>query len=178
MREEILKLIPEFTFIEDTELREKVLNVWEKAMKAGGWSPDNLKKMPFTLLIPQCHISLVEHTRSVTRMCMAVEEEFRDIYGRRIKINRDHLIAGALLHDVGKLLEYEEENGRFVKSKSGKLLRHPFSGVGICYGEGIPDEVLHIIATHSKEGDMIRRTPEAVILHHVDFMNFEPFRER
>ena len=178
MREEILKLIPEFTFIEDTELREKVLNVWEKAMKAGGWSPDNLKKMPFTLLIPQCHISLVEHTRGVTRMCMAVEEEFRDIYGRRIKINRDHLIAGALLHDVGKLLEYEEENGRFVKSKSGKLLRHPFSGVGICYGEGIPDEVLHIIATHSKEGDMIRRTPEAVILHHVDFMNFEPFRER
>ncbi len=177
LKEALLRLIPEFDLIEDRELREKILHVWESALKSGGWRLDNLKKMPFTLLIPDCKITFVEHVRSVVRMCMAVEKEFEDIYGERLKINKDYLLAGALLHDIGKLVEYKEENGKFVKSSSGKLLRHPFSGVGLCYDQGIPDEILHIIATHSKEGDLVKRTPEAIILHHVDFMNYEPFKE-
>jgi len=34
-------------------------------------------------------------------------------------LNRDILLAGAILHDVGKLLEYEKSRGEFVKSKRG-----------------------------------------------------------
>jgi hypothetical protein len=41
---------------------------------------------------------------------------------------------------------------------------------------GVPDEICHMIATHSKEGDLGRRTVESIIVHHADFMSFEPFK--
>ncbi len=63
-----------------------------------------------------------------------------------------------------------------VQSACGRALRHPFSGVGIAFGKGIPDEVLHMIATHAKEGDMGKRLPESVIIHHADFTNFESLK--
>ena len=74
------------------------------------------------------------------------------------------------------MLEFEKTADGFVKSKQGKILRHPFTGVGLCFDEGIPDEVMHIIAVHSKEGDHVNRTPEAWILHHADFTNFDIFK--
>ena len=89
-------------------------------------------------------------------------------------LNRDHVIAGGLLHDIGKLLEFAYLDGEYVKSAGGKLLRHPFSGMALAAEFGIPDEVLHIIATHAKEGDHGPRTPEATIVHHCDFALFEP----
>jgi putative nucleotidyltransferase with HDIG domain len=91
-----------------------------------------------------------------------------------LKLNRDILLAGALLHDVGKLLEVSETAGTFKKTKEGSLVRHPFSGVALADENGLPAEVLHIIATHSKEGDPYKRTAEAIILHYADFMNFDP----
>jgi len=81
-----------------------------------------------------------------------------------------------LLHDIGKLVEYKEEKGKFIQSNLGKLVRHPISGVGLCYSQGIPEEVMHIIASHSWEGDRSRRTSEAIIVHHADFINFEQFK--
>jgi hypothetical protein len=34
---------------------------------------------------------------------------------------------------------------------------------------------LHIIAAHAGEGDKVKRTTEAFIVHHADFMSFLPF---
>jgi hypothetical protein len=42
---------------------------------------------------------------------------------------------------------------------------------------GLPDDVVHIIAAHAGEGDKVRRTPEATIVHKSDFMNFESLRD-
>ena len=89
----------------------------------------------------------------------------------------DYLIAGAILIDVGKLLEYEIINGNLSTSSEGKLVRHPFSGVAIAYKFGLPAEVLHLIGTHSKEGDTGKRTVESIIIHHADFVSFDPFRK-
>ncbi len=41
---------------------------------------------------------------------------------------------------------------------------------------GVPDAVCHIIATHAGEGDLVKRSTEAIIVHHADFMAYEPFR--
>ncbi|HEX9654790.1 MAG TPA: HD domain-containing protein, partial [bacterium] len=95
---------------------------------------------------------------------------------RKTPVNRDHLVAGALLADVGKLYEYDKKDGKVVKSKHGQYLRHPFSGVGLCFKYNIPEEVMHIVAVHSKEGDHFRRSPEAIILHHADFIDFDLVR--
>jgi len=173
MQDKLVALIPEFNLIKDKKLREKVLAVWERAIKLGGWKVEDLSRMPFTLLIESSPITMVEHIRGVVQVAYKAEQALREVYGDKIKINHDHLIAGALLHDVGKMLEFAEENGNFKKSYYGRLLRHPFSGVALCYEEGIPPEVLHIIAVHSKEGEGAKRTTEAIILHHADFINFE-----
>jgi hypothetical protein len=60
------------------------------------------------------------------------------------------------------------------------MLRHPFSGVAMCYKHGIPPEVMHIVATHSFEGDPrppgsagVQRSIEAIIFHHADFIDFD-----
>jgi hypothetical protein len=85
----------------------------------------------------------------------------------------DILISGALLADVGKLLEYElDKEGKAIQGKYGQYLRHPFSGVSLAEECGIPPEVCHIIATHAHEGDLVKRTTEAYIVHHADFMTF------
>ncbi len=51
MKEDLLKFIPEFNLIEDSDLKEKVLKVWDIALTAGGWEVSDLQRMPFTLLI-------------------------------------------------------------------------------------------------------------------------------
>ncbi len=173
----ITTLIPEIELIEDGGLREKVAEAWKKAILLGGWSEEDLKTIPFTLLIPDTPINLIMHTRSVTLCALGVWDAYQKIYGRLNPLNRDVLLAGAILHDVGKLLEYEKREGRFVKSRRGRLLRHPVSGAALAWSLGIPEEVCHIIAAHSKEGDHVKRTPEAFVVYHCDFANFEPFRE-
>jgi len=91
----------------------------------------------------------------------------------------DVLIAGAILCDVGKLVEYVlGESGNAVQGDYGKYLRHPFSGVSLAEECGVPASVCHIIAAHAGEGDMNKRTTEAYIVHHADFMTFLPFKSR
>lgn len=176
MKEDLLKYIPEFNLIKDLDLREKVLKVWEIALRAGDWEIKDLQRMPFTLLIDPCPANMIEHIRGVVNVSVNAAEALRSIYKDKVKINEDYLVAGALLHDIGKFVEYREKNGKFVPSNLGKLVRHPISGVGLCYNQNIPEEVMHIIASHSWEGDHSKRTPEAIIVHHADFTNFEQFK--
>jgi len=173
MKNKLLSLIPEFQLIEDPELQEKTITVWLDAMNKSRWQVEDLKEMPFTLLIQHTSINIIEHTRAVTRCSLQIADVLKQEYQNRVHINRDYLLSGALLHDVGKLFEYKREGGAFVKSEEGKLLRHPVSGAAFASSYDIPQEILHVIAAHSKEGDGARRTVEAVIVNHADFVNFE-----
>jgi putative nucleotidyltransferase with HDIG domain len=175
--EEIREILPEIDQIKDEALRDKVVATWQDGLSRGGWTPKDVGQMPFTLA-KKVNLSFAQHVRSVTKICLAVADTFDEIYrGDTLTLDRDTLLAGALLHDVGKLLEIEESGGAFRKSSDGKLVRHPFSGVALADAHGLPAEVLHIIAAHSKEGDPYKRTAEAIILHYADFMNFDPIEE-
>ncbi|MCH7681298.1 HD domain-containing protein [candidate division KSB1 bacterium] len=173
-REELIKIMPEFNLIEDKSLRENTISVWEEAVNYRNWTAEELFGIPFTLLADNVKIMFLEHVQTVCKMCVACDEVLTEAYGdRKTPINRDILVAGALLCDVGKLMEYDKENGKVVKSKHGEYLRHPFSGVGLCFKYNIPDEVMHLIAVHSHEGDKFGRSPEAIILNHADFIDFD-----
>jgi len=75
------------------------------------------------------------------------------------------------------LVEYRGGlGGKTVKSPTGRMLRHPFAGAALCWEFGLPDEITHIVATHAHEGEGARATAEAIIVHHADFANFEPFK--
>jgi putative nucleotidyltransferase with HDIG domain len=174
MRDDILKEVPEFNLIKEAGLKDKALSVWEEALVEGGVSLEEIKKIPFTLLADNVESTFLEHVRTVCRMCDAMAEVLISAYGKRAKINRDYLIAGALLADIGKMIEFEKRpDGSIIKGKKGDMLRHPFSGVGLCFKHDIPYEVMHVVAVHSKEGDHAKRSPEAIIFHHADFTDFE-----
>jgi hypothetical protein len=176
MGKELESVLPEILWIEDEKLRGAVKNTYANALTSGGWSLEDMEKIPFTLLIPNCPVSYLAHVRAVTRMCHTVWREFKETYREKDVpvLDYDILIAGALLHDVGKLVESTQTaDGKFVKSAMGQDLRHPFSGTVIAMRNGISSKIAHTIAYHAKEGDETLRSPEAVIINKVDMLNFE-----
>jgi putative nucleotidyltransferase with HDIG domain len=180
MTEEVKKLWPELEWIKDSSLREKTARTWETALEKSVLTTDDLDKIPFTLLCgPDLKVSFMAHKRCVVHVAKASGEKMNEFFKTDLPVNMDVLISGAILADVGKLLEYElDANGKAVQGKYGQYLRHPFSGVSLAEQCGVPAEVCHIIAAHAHEGDLVKRTTEAYIVHHADFMTFLPFKSR
>ena len=180
MNSEILKLWPELNWIKDESLREKTAKTWEMALERSVLNADDLNRIPFTLLVgPDLKVTFMEHKRSVVHIARSAGQTINEMYHDELKVNMDVLVAGAILCDVGKLLEYElNEDGQAVQGNYGKYVRHPFSGLSLAEEAGVPPEVCHIIATHAGEGNMVKRTTEAQLVHHADFMTFLPFKER
>ena len=180
MTEDVKKLWPELEWIKDTKLRESTAKTWEIALERSVLKIDDLERIPFTLLCgPDLKVSFMAHKRCVVHIAKESGEKMNDFFGSDLPVNMDVLISGAILADVGKLLEYElDKEGNAMQGKYGQYLRHPFSGVALAEECGIPAEVCHIIATHAHEGDLVKRSTEAYIVHHADFMTFLPFKER
>ena len=176
IKEKIKKLWPEIDWIEDESLKEKVIDCWTYAIENSSLTIEDLEIIPFTLLIKDCKISFINHKRTCVQLAVEIAKIMKKNFGDSLKINMDYLIAGAILIDVGKLFEYEKINGKIQISKAGELIRHPFSGLAIASRFNIPNEVQHIIATHSKEGDLGKRTVESIIVHHADFVSFDIFK--
>ena len=175
---DIAQLFPDIMAITDASLRDKVAAVWDESITTGcggkGWTFDELRAIKFTLLAGDIDMRFVEHLNSCVKQCIAIADVLNSVYGDRVPINRDYLIAGALLADVGKMLEFDKDaSGNVIKGSFGEALRHPFSGVALCYKHGIPPEVMHIVATHSHEGDKVQRSIESIIFHHADFVDFD-----
>jgi putative nucleotidyltransferase with HDIG domain len=160
IRESVERLWPELEWIQNPELRDSTLLTWIRAFEDSPLEPDDLE----------------EHKRCVVHIARRSAEAMQAFLGRALRIDMDVVIAGSILADVGKLLEYERVGGEAVQSERGKALRHPFTGVHLAMACGVPDEVCHIIATHAAEGDLVTRSTEAFIVHHADFMSFEPFK--
>lgn len=175
---QIAELFPDIMQIRDGGLRDKVAAVWSESLTSGcggkGWTFAEIRAIPFTLLAGKIDLTFVEHLNSCAKQCIAIADILKSVFGERIPVNRDHLIAGSLLADVGKMLEFDKNaQNQPVKGRFGDMLRHPFSGVALCYKHGIPAEVMHIVATHSHEGDKVERTIESIIFHHADFIDFD-----
>ena len=176
MKEDILNIWPEIEWIKDPVLKRKVTDCWIYAIDNSVLSAKDLEVIPFSLLLKDCNISFMNHKRTCVQLSVDIANKMKNNFGSEINIDMDILIAGAILIDVGKLLEYDKIDGKLTTSKAGKLLRHPFSGAAIAARFDLPPEVQHIIAYHSAEGDLGKRTVEAIIVHHADFVSFEPFK--
>jgi len=177
---EVLELWPEIAWINDPDLRIKTALVWERALEKSVLTPYDLNRIPFTLLCgPDLKVTFMDHKRAVVHIARESGHKMNEFFKEELPVDMDVLISGAILADVGKLLEYVlDKDGKAVQGSYGKYLRHPFSGVSLAESCGIPPEVCHIIAAHAGEGDMIKRTTEAYIVHHADFMTFLPFKSK
>ena len=178
--EAVKKLWPELDWIREKNLRDKTTKTWELALLRSVLSSEDLNRIPFTLLCgPDLKVSFMDHKRAVVHIAREAGIKMNGFFKNELPVDMDVLIAGAILCDVGKLLEYIlDDKGNAMQGQYGKYLRHPFSGVSLAEECKVPPEVCHIIATHAGEGDMVKRSTEAYIVHHADFMTFLPFKNR
>ncbi len=180
MNKDVLALWPELEWINHKQLARQTAKAWELALERSVLTPDDLNRIPFTLLAgPDLKVTFMDHKRSVVHIARDAGLKINEMYHGELPVDMDVLMAGAILADVGKLLEYElDDQGKAIQGDYGKYLRHPFSGVSLAEEAGVPAPVCHIIATHAKEGDLVKRTTEAYLVHHADFMTFLPFKDR
>jgi 3'-5' exoribonuclease len=118
---------------------------------------------------------LLEHLLSVAGLCMHMADHYPDM-------DRQALLAGALLHDIGKIdemggmltTEYTDE-GRFLGHiTQGLIMLEPF-----LQKSGLEPELImhfkHLVASHHGEREYgavaLPATPEAFALHFADNMD-------
>lgn len=170
---------PEVSFRQLMEIADRISNadlkllihkVFEDKAVAEGF-----KKAPAAKSVHHSYIGgLIEHTLSLTR----VAEGVADFYKK--EINKDLLIAGCILHDIGKIYELNYETS-FDYTDTGRLMGHIVMGVEIINEklrliDNFPEEtafaVKHMILSHHGEyefGSPKRpKTIEALTLHFLD----------
>lgn len=178
MIDKAYELWPELNWINNEELKDKTAKTWALALERSVLTAEDLNTIPFTLLVPNLNVTFMAHKRAVVHIAKASGEKMNEFFKDDLPVDMDVLISGAILADVGKLLEYVMKDGKAVQGSYGKYLRHPFSGVSLAEECGVPAEVCHIIAAHAHEGDLVKRSTEAYVVHHADFMTFLPFKSR
>lgn len=173
-KEKLVTLFPAFMEISDETLRDQSMEAMLLAMEQGGWDDHNIELCPVTINWKNCDISWIEHVNDVTAMCMAQFDGLEKYYCRHgVPFSRDVVVAGALLHDIGKLTEFSESDGIVGHGKDYELMRHPLSGALIAARAELPNHIIHLIATHSFEGDCSYQTHESKFVRTIDMFVFE-----
>lgn len=121
---------------------------------------------------------LLEHSLEVADLCKLL------VNFNTPKIDRDLLLTGAVLHDLGKIEEYNIYNAAFVQTDQGILKGHIILGLEIIkevidYIDNFPNKLRllleHMIISHhgrQEWGSPIEpKTIEAIILHYADLMS-------
>ncbi len=124
---------------------------------------------------------LMEHSLSMALVCLRLQAHYEKLYPGLL--DRDLLIAGALLHDLGKVFEIGTD-ANFDYTSEGRLLGHIIQGVGVIDEkaraiEGFPPTLLAkvkhmVVAHHGKLEFGSPRPPhlaEALLLHFVDMID-------
>ncbi len=126
----------------------------------------------------------LEHTLNVARNCAWLADRYaRQFPDLRPPLNRDLVVAGAVLHDVGRLREYEPGTpGQPTRAGvEGELFGHLLLGVQLVRDAAVevPDlnpELLrlleHILYSHLRLPEWgsprLPLIPEVLIVHHAD----------
>jgi putative nucleotidyltransferase with HDIG domain len=173
MRQAIREEMPEIGWIENTALRDTVVDAWAAAVASSSFSRiGDMKPSGNFDSRPLKHGTQADHIRSVTRLAVKIAEEMDGLMPG-FAYDRDILIAGCLCHDIGKVWEFDPENVRRWKAAPRKTgmpsLRHPGYGIHICLTMGLPEEVAHMAAAHSGEGELLVRSLENTICHWADY---------
>lgn len=116
---------------------------------------------------------LIEHTLEIIEICNLMCKFHKEI-------NRDLLIAGAMIHDLGKIEEISPEVG-FEYTTKGKLLGHITIAVSLVedaikkigsFPEDLKLNLLHLLLSHQGKlenaSPVVPKTLEAAVLYHAD----------
>jgi HD superfamily phosphodiesterase len=174
----IRRSLPELAMIQDADLRDKVVTAWSLSLidsglehiedipGAGDWKSPPLKEG-----------TQVEHLRGTCTMAVGLARGMQQVFPA-VAIDYDVLIAGSLLHDVGKAYEVNARNVARWKANTAHTglpaVRHPVYGVHFALSAGLPEAVVHIVGGHSMHGEGALITPsiEALLVQHADHVQW------
>jgi len=164
--ERVRTAFPELEAVEDDDLRAGVVRAWATAIEENGvedfhavpWLPPTQRELGLE------DARLVDHVRDVTDCALALAETLAE--RRDLPLSLDTVVAGALVHDVSKLAEFDGMEPTPVYD----LLGHPYYGVHAVARAGLPVELAHIVLSHTPrttvepatlEAELVRRADEA-----------------
>jgi len=174
LRAGVRESLPELERIKDAELRDKVVEAWALALSQTEFR--RIEDVP-----PEGNPgewvlqrgTQADHIRAVARMAAAMADEVEAVFGS-LGIDRDVLIAGGLVHDVGKPYEMDPSNQRRWRSNPAAAglpaLRHPAYGAHLALTVGLPEAVVHCAGCHSlgAEGQFVLAGLETVLVQYAD----------
>jgi hypothetical protein len=161
----VAALYPQVNDIRDAQLRQAVIDVWNELWAMSSWRDP--ADVPTSGEIPYPNLP---HTQCVVAMCLAMADALEQHHGT--KINRDYLIAGAVLQDASKVVEYAPgKDGKAVRTEIGRQYPHGFWCAHLAVQKGIPHEITHVMLTHSSSAAKFPDTLEGKILYFADQMD-------
>ncbi|REJ91242.1 MAG: HD domain-containing protein [Planctomycetota bacterium] len=124
----------------------------------------------------------LEHVLSVTRTAVYLAEKYRDYYtGMQPPLSKSLVTAGAILHDIGKLIELDGRPEGAGYTPPGRLIGHILLGRDMVREkaatvDGLDPELLlrleHIIVAHQNLPEwgspIAPHTPEALLVYFAD----------
>ncbi len=126
----------------------------------------------------------LEHVLSVTRTCVYLADKYDDYYpDLNPRLNKSLVVAGGVLHDIGKLRELCETDAGAEYTPSGNLIGHILQGRDIVLEAAaacpLEEDTLlrleHIIVSHQRLPEWGSpkppMTPEALLVHYADDMD-------
>jgi putative nucleotidyltransferase with HDIG domain len=164
-RRDVTRAFPAVDSIRDDDLREKVLDTWTDALAETGWDLDDVPWYPpeqERLGLPD--ETLVDHVNEVVDAAVGLAEVLTEHRGDRVDVDMDTVLAGALIHDIGKLYEFDSEGATDVEHFFG----HPYYGLYPAARAGLPPEITHVTLAHTGLTDVEPVTMEAEIIRRAD----------
>jgi hypothetical protein len=160
----IAECFPILSRIQDAALKQAVTACWIRIWEESGLADPT--DCPFTVLFPE--LTLVQHINCVGELVLAAA----DIMERNnpgLMLDRDFLITGVLLHDLSKPVEIEKSPGGYRWGPLLKLMPHGMYGAIVAVAQGLPPRVANIILSHTRMTNTLPASPEAVLLHYLDY---------
>jgi 3'-5' exoribonuclease len=162
--------------ISDEPFRDLVLTILDRYAEP-------IKHLPATVhhFFP-FYGGLVEHILSVTRSCLHLADKYIAHYSDLLPpLNRDLIVAGAILHDIGRVVEFGSDPVVVQATVAGRLFGHLFLGRDLVrdtareVGNVNPEMVQlleHILVAHLNLPEWgsprLPLVPECLIIHHAD----------
>jgi putative nucleotidyltransferase with HDIG domain len=174
IREGVRASLPELLRISDPDLREKCVDAWVMALSQTEF--DHIEDIPPTGTPTSPYLKKLtqaDHMRATATIAIGMVDGLEEISGGT-RINRDLVIAAALLHDVGKAWETSPRNRARWQAdpaiSGNPSFRHSAYGAHICLTVGLPETIAHTAGYHSGggEGEWIQRSMENTVVYLAD----------
>jgi putative nucleotidyltransferase with HDIG domain len=165
--EYIRHVFPEIDAIHDPNLREQVVDAWIEAWHASKYP--RIEDAVFSTEMP--HIKLMDHVRGVAKLALGIAKILEETHG--LHVNRDHVVAGALLHDIDKIIRLEKRGASYGVAEGLDKLPHGYVGALLAHNIGLPRDIEHLILSHTTQQMVVPKTMEAIIVHYADYADFD-----